>query len=400
MNIDGVLSSVASAKVLVVDDNTSNTRLIERVLSRAGLLDVIATNDSREVTSILVESQPDLVILDLHMPHLDGFQLLEIISEYAKSQFLPVVVLTADTTQAAIHRALGLGAHDFLTKPLDATEVALRTRNLLRTRLAYQALRRGNAEMREHLGLIQNGVRESWTIRFSRIEELLRSDEPKIVYQPIVQLAGGEQVGYEALSRFGLTPHKSPNLWFDEANGVGLGIELELKALNLALDNLNALPKSCFLSLNVSPDVLSMNLTRYLPASVDWERIVLEVTEHTSIDDYASIKRMLSPLRNRGARLATDDTGAGYASMRHILELNPDIIKVDISITRAIDKDPSRRALASALAAFASHIDAKLVAEGIETPEELEVLREIGVDYGQGFLLGRPAPIMELVETT
>ncbi len=393
MDIKGLLNSVSYAKILVVDDDMANTLLIGRILSHVGLQDVVVCNDSRDFKDLLAELNPDLVMLDLHMPHVDGFELLETISAHARSVFLPVIVLTGDTTRDALHRAFALGAHDFLIKPLDAVEVALRIRNQLRIRFAYQALHDGNREMRNHLSAIRSEDEGPWESRRARIEAVLVSSDPTVVFQPIVELTTGACVGFEALSRFATTPTRSPNLWFDEASGVGLGLELEVKTTRLALKALDLIPPDCFLSLNVSPAAVIANLRRHLPDDIDWGRVVFEITEHTMIEDYDALARSLKPFRTYGARLSADDAGAGYASMRHILELGPDIIKVDISITRAIDKDPRRRALASALAAFATHIDAELVAEGIETPAEMETLKEIGVRYGQGYLLGRPGPL-------
>jgi EAL domain-containing protein (putative c-di-GMP-specific phosphodiesterase class I) len=128
------------------------------------------------------------------------------------------------------------------------------------------------------------------------------------------------------------------------------------------------------------------------------KRIVLEITEHESVDDYAKLGAALAPLRERGLRVAVDDAGAGYASFRHILKLEPDVIKLDISITRDIDTQISRRALAAALIRFAEETGSRIVAEGVETEAELAVLRELRVNKAQGFLIGRPVPIAAAAE--
>ncbi|MEN0105736.1 MAG: EAL domain-containing protein, partial [Pseudomonas sp.] len=124
-------------------------------------------------------------------------------------------------------------------------------------------------------------------------------------------------------------------------------------------------------------------------------RLVLEITEHAAVADYVRLEQALAPFRQRGVRLSIDDTGAGYASMRHILELSPDIIKLDMSITQGINNDFKRRALASSLIAFARETGSSVVAEGVETREELETLRALGVHKIQGYLLGRPLPLSE-----
>lgn len=227
----------------------------------------------------------------------------------------------------------------------------------------------------------------------ARINTVLGSDILSIVYQPICHLPHGHIVGFEALSRFSTTPARSPDIWFHEAAQVDLGIPLEIKAVNLALQGLRHLPQGTYVAVNVSPET---TLAGELPRVLEhWplERVVLEVTEHAATEHYQEIMAVLSPLRDRGLRLAVDDVGAGYASFRHILSLTPDVIKLDISITRNIDTDPSRRALARAVSSFGAETNCKVVAEGVETMAELSVLRELGVDNAQGYLIGKPTPI-------
>jgi len=125
---------------------------------------------------------------------------------------------------------------------------------------------------------------------------------------------------------------------------------------------------------------------------VDAPRVVLEITEHEAVDDYDTLIRGLAGLREQGVRVAIDDAGAGFASLRHTLQIAPDIVKLDISLTRNIDTDHARQALASALVQFADEMEITIVAEGIETPEELAELVQLGVHYGQGFYLAKPSP--------
>ena len=120
------------------------------------------------------------------------------------------------------------------------------------------------------------------------------------------------------------------------------------------------------------------------------KRIVLEVTEHTSVPDYEKLTAVLQPLWQQGVRIAVDDAGAGYSSLRHILDLQPDLIKLDIGLTRSIDLDPARRALASALIGFARETGSQIIAECVETASELDALRKLGVERAQGYYLGRP----------
>lgn len=230
---------------------------------------------------------------------------------------------------------------------------------------------------------LHNGVQD-------RIHKALGSNLLSIVYQPIYNLARKKVTGYEALSRFASDPYRTPDIWFSEALQVGLGNELESKAIGLALSGLNRLSNGEYISVNASPGfILTQDLERvFYPGPL--ERLVLEVTEHNSIDDYRTLAQRIDPLRKKGMRLAVDDAGAGYASFRHILNLEPDLIKLDASITRDIDKDFSRRALAIAFISFAQATHCEIIAEGVETEAQFIALQQLGVDRIQGNFIGEP----------
>ncbi|BEL06789.1 hypothetical protein Q0Z83_049800 [Actinoplanes sichuanensis] len=226
------------------------------------------------------------------------------------------------------------------------------------------------------------------------ITALLADDDAlRIVLQPIVDLDTGRPVGAEALSRFTAEPYRPPNVWFDEAWQTGLGPDLELHAVGKALARLPELPTDAYLSVNVAPDTLvdPRFLAMLDDLGADMARIVVEITEHAVVNDYGLLLEIADRIRLRGGRLAVDDAGAGYATMQHILALRPDIIKLDRSIVGHADEDPARRALTAAMAAFAASLGTTVVAEGVETAGEIEVLRDTGVRLGQGFYLGRPA---------
>lgn len=217
------------------------------------------------------------------------------------------------------------------------------------------------------------------------------------VFQPIVDLRTGGTVGAEALARFTAPPFRGPDLWFAEAAELGLGTELEVTALRSALEQLVKLPAGLYLSINASPATIVSPEFRASMADIPAERVVLELTEHTGIDDYHLFGEAIAELRSNGLRLAVDDAGSGFSTFRHILNLRPDIIKLDIALTRGIDTDPARRALGSAMLAFGlDAYNASIVAEGIETQSELTTLQGLGCHYGQGYYLGRPAQLSVL----
>lgn len=233
--------------------------------------------------------------------------------------------------------------------------------------------------------------------RLERIRGMLDgNDGLRVAFQPIFDLRNREVVGYEALSRFNGGPVRAPNEWFAEAADMGLGVELELAAVRAAVDSFDDLPDPSYLSVNVSPEAITSSSFGQAINGAAEDRLVVEVTEHARVESYAALSDAVLALRGRGVRLAIDDVGAGFASLRHVLRLQPDIIKLDITLTRSIDTDPVRRALASSFMRFADDIHASITAEGIETGGELEELRTLGVGCGQGFFLAEPGSMQEL----
>lgn len=552
---------LAGMSVMVVDDQEANVLLLHQLLERAGMERIITLTDARQALATFEAEAPDLVLLDLHMPHVDGFSILEELrARLPETDYLPVLVLTADVTGDAKERALSLGANDFLTKPFDPSEVLLRVRNLLQTRFLHGQLRAQNRSLADEVTtrtaqlhasetarsqlmgtlerlrsqaspeeaasaicvdligmpdidaamlsiftaagavvplaleappgtpasinsplpasraayLIERARLGPWieesiarpedaeygeqmravgfgpaiyaplrhrddvvgllaaaslrsdlsTDRFARllpaiidraalaaavlaplVEDRQRHTELETtlravieqrdfhpVFQPIVELDRGTVVGYEALTRF--DDGTRPDHRFAHAEEIGLGLELECACLEAALELSPQLPDGVWLSLNVAPaNLLERDLLRLVAASK--RPVVLEVTEHLAIPDYEALKQALAALRPR-VGLAIDDAGAGFASFRHIIELEPEYVKLDIGLVRDIHVDTRRQALIAGMRYFAGQTGCKLLAEGIEVEEERATLRRLGVTLGQGYLLGRPASIDQI----
>lgn len=231
----------------------------------------------------------------------------------------------------------------------------------------------------------------------AQITSVLNNRLINIVYQPIINVAQDKVVGYEALARFPSEPQRPPDLWFGEAAEVGLEVQLEIMAIEEALKGLKHFPEESYISLNASPSTILCGALAHALVEQPLTRLMLEVTEHISVEDYGSIAMALEPLRRKGMLLAVDDAGAGYASFRHILMLKPDVIKLDRSLIQSITSNTDYRALAGALIRFAEETGSKVVAEGVETDEELALLRSLRVNNVQGFLLGRPMPMSHYV---
>jgi EAL domain-containing protein (putative c-di-GMP-specific phosphodiesterase class I) len=226
-----------------------------------------------------------------------------------------------------------------------------------------------------------------------RVQSVIASRHFTVVYQPIYDFIQERIVGFESLARFSTMPIQPPNVWFDEAARVGLVEALEVAVIQEELKGLRRLPRDVYVSLNVSPITVMSGALDTVLQRVPLDRVVLEITEHVSIADYAQVAKALQPLRNKGLRLAVDDAGAGYASFRHILSLEPDIIKLDMSLTRDIDTDGTRRALAAALIRFGEETGSRIIAEGVETASELSTLRQLRITKIQGYLIGRPGSL-------
>lgn len=547
--------SLNQGRILVVDDQEANVRLLEAILARAGFQHVHGLTDPRAAVATVGAFEPDLILLDMRMPYLDGLAVLEqLTSRRAVEGFLPVIILTADAEPETRRRALGAGADDFLTKPFDAEEVLLRSRNLLRTRRLYQQLSDQNRDLagelvnragqlqdaraardlilaslnrlnREaslaetadaicaefirsplidvvaviafegedraaaiaaegseailpligvpmpssrarrlrlrsaggpwagpldlpvedgryaeriasagfqtacYVPLLEHGVlvgmlvaaareamseaeTEGWlpaigdfgaiarvllgpSLRDHLDEAVARAaletviDERGFwpVFQPVVDIEGGTVIGYEALTRF--ADGQRPDLRFAEGVRLGVGVHLEEETLGAALAASRSLPPGAWLSLNVSPALL-LDEGRLATLLTDVQRlVVVEITEHVPIVDYDQLRRAINAFGPK-VRVAIDDAGAGFASFRHVLELRPDFVKLDAELVRGVEADPSRQALIVGMRHFAQKTGCTLIAEGVETEGERDMLGSLGIRFGQGYLFGRP----------
>jgi EAL domain-containing protein (putative c-di-GMP-specific phosphodiesterase class I) len=210
-------------------------------------------------------------------------------------------------------------------------------------------------------------------------------------FQPIVDLVRGTVVGYEALARFDGYPVSDPLEWFAAAHRHGCGAVLESLTLRRALESRGELPADMFLSVNIGPDVITDPLVQAV-----WNEhpslsgVIIELTEHARIESYEALEPVLDRLRERGALIALDDAGAGYAGLQHILGIKPHLIKLDRRLIENIDGDETKRALVEMIGSFATRVHAEVLAEGIERAAELDTLVSLGVTMAQGYLLARP----------
>lgn len=222
------------------------------------------------------------------------------------------------------------------------------------------------------------------------VNDVLDRGGISIALQPVVDVATRRRLGVEALARFP-AEFGTPESLFRAAHDVGLSVELEQFTASKALHLAPLLAPDEFLSINMSPaSIIAWESLVDGFRSLAANRLVLEVTEHQAIDEYAEVRRSVESLRRRGIRLAIDDVGAGYASLHHVLQLEPDFVKIDRKLVDGAATDPARRSVIRGFVALAADIGATVIGEGVERQEDFDVLLDLGVDAAQGYLLGRP----------
>lgn len=380
-----------SVRVVVVDDDPAIREVLAQIVTMADGLELAGTAaDAGAGVLCCGATAPDVALVDVKMPGGGGPVAVQGIRK--RSPDTRVVALSAYDDRATVLEMLRAGAVGYLVKGAPPEEIvaAVRAAAEGRSTIAGEVASEVVAELTGHLRRADEAERHQ-RARRARILHTIDSNGIDPVLQPIVDLERGSAVGYEALARFPREPNTSPYEWFAEAWRLDLGVEAEEYAARRALPLLDHLPDTAYLAVNLSPiTIVERGMDGLLPALPGAERVVVEVTEHAPVADYERLAQTLTPFRQAGGRLAVDDVGAGYASLRHILRLDPDIIKIDISLTGKLDSDESKQALVTALVSFAGAVGATIVAEGVERADEVTALRELGVHLAQGYHLGRP----------
>jgi EAL domain-containing protein (putative c-di-GMP-specific phosphodiesterase class I)/DNA-binding NarL/FixJ family response regulator len=377
-------------RVLIADDDPGVLDTLGRLIGAEQWMDLVGSASDADGAAALARSlQPDIAVVDVRMPGGGGPRAAREIR--ACSPQTRVVALSAFDDPEVVLEMLEAGAVGYMVKDASGDEILACIRRSANGQAVLSESITGSV-IDELVRRVQRPTEESETLeeKIGRVRKMVERAEFHTVFQPILDLRNSRVVGLEALARF---PDRSPDVWFEDAAAAGLNEELELATLAMALKTAGQLPEGLYLSVNLSPATMTSPRFREVLDGFPLDRLVVEVTEHAPVEDYEALDAAVAPLRAAGCRLAVDDVGAGFSSLRHILRLAPDVIKLDISLTRHIDSDPPRRALATALISFASAIRAAIVAEGIETQDEVDALRGLGVTYGQGYHLSRPQPL-------
>jgi EAL domain-containing protein (putative c-di-GMP-specific phosphodiesterase class I)/CheY-like chemotaxis protein len=379
-------------RVLIADDEPALRGALADLLEHEDDVVLIGTaGDADEAIALAGDERPDVALVDVSMPAGGGARAAREIARCSPDT--RVIALSAFEDRPTVLEMLRAGAVGYLVKGTAGEEIVDSIQKVMAggASLSTEVIAGIVAELTDQLRR-QEHEREHLDARRGEIERFVAGEGVSMAFQPIADLATGATVGLEALARFSSPPPRPPNEWFAEAVALALGVQLELTTVTQALRALPRVPEGVYLALNCSHRAaVSQELTALLAPHA--ERLVIEITEHEAIEDYDALVDALAPLRARGTRIAIDDAGAGFASLRHTLHIAPDIVKLDMSLTRDIGGDRTKRALAAALVSFAEEVGFTLVAEGIETREELDALRELGVACGQGFFLAEPGPL-------
>jgi DNA-binding NarL/FixJ family response regulator len=368
-------------RVLIADDDERVRAALSDMLTARSEFEVVGmASDAMQAIRLAALHRPDVALVDGRMPGGGSTAVREIKSSVPETK---VVVLSARVGREVMEEMLDAGATSYLVKGTSNAAIV-------------QAIRQAAQDEQLVVDLSRSSDTEARlrAERIERIQSVMKSGGPEMVFQPIFDLESGSAVGVEALARFP-DGRRSPSVWFSEAAELGLTLDLELSAVRAALAWCEKLPENAWLALNVSPETVCSHELGSLLREARGQRIVLEMTEHSPVPDYDALILALERLRGSAVRVAVDDAGAGFASLRHILMVAPEFIKLDVSLTRGIAGDARRRALARALTTFGGDIGGTVIAEGVETPEDLAALAELRVPCAQGFHLARPGPATE-----
>lgn len=371
----------AKGRLLLVDDESALLEVWSEILTDGGWTVETASNGAKAL-EILLRSSFDTVLTDIDMPGLDGLQLLRAIR--TRDLDVPVVLMTGNPRTETAIEAIEQGALRYLVKPVsaatltDAVETAARLHRIARLKREALAYLGGESGSPGDLA----GLEEAFVRALQGLW---------IAYQPIVR-TDGTIFGHEALLRSDLKALPHPGAMFDAAERLGrvhdLGRAVRVRAA-ASIDD----PAGPSLFVNVHAlELIDADLyAATAPLSSRARTVVLEVTERSSFERVPELRDRIKVLRELGYRIAVDDLGAGYAGLTSFAALEPEVVKLDMALVRGVDREPIKRRLVGSMARLCRDLGILVVAEGVETPAERDVLVDLGCDLLQGYLFGRPA---------
>ncbi len=368
--------------ILLVDDERAIARAYARPLGAAGFT-VVTASDGREAADVARERSFDVIVSDIAMPTMDGLELLRMVREYDLD--VPFVIMTGGPAVDSAARAMEYGALRYLIKPVTPEDleavIARAVRLHQMAKIKREALEMFRLEGK-HLG-----DRASLEARLGRAMETLW-----IAYQPIVSWSKRATFAYEALVRNEEPTLRSPPDLFEAAERLGRLQDLGRIVRGRVAHTLDVQPIAALLFINLHAMELDDDslITADAPLSRHAARVVLEVTERAPLEKIRDVTARVGQLRALGYRIAVDDLGAGYAGLTSFAHLEPEVVKVDMSLVRGIDASPMKQKLLRSIVSLCRDLGIEIIAEGVETPEERDALVSVGADLCQGYLFARP----------
>lgn len=372
------MTPAVSKSVLVVDDDDEILRAHERILVRAGLK-VVTAHDGREALELLSKHSFLAILSDIAMPELDGISLLREVR--AIDLDLPVILATGAPDVASATAAVQHGAFRYLMKPIPADVLTSTVERAIRLH-EYARARRAEA-------LTDESSVGDYAATDARLTKTLEG--LWMAFQPIVRYRAREVRAYEALMRTTDSVMRSPLAVLDAADRLVRHEDVGRRVRSLVASTLATAPDiTCFVNLHVR-DLLDESLYEANAPLLPYaKRVVLELTERAALETIKGLPECVARLRSLGYRIAVDDLGAGYSGLTSLAQLEPDIVKIDMSLVRDVDREPKKQKLIAAIASLCRDLGTELVVEGIETPAERDTLLELGCEIFQGYLFARP----------
>jgi EAL domain-containing protein (putative c-di-GMP-specific phosphodiesterase class I)/CheY-like chemotaxis protein len=369
--------------VLLVDDDEAIRRTLQKKLARQGLLVDVATN-GKEAAGLIAKASYDVIVTDLSMPEMSGLEFLKVVRSHDVE--VPVILMTGVPTVESAMVAIEHGAFRYLSKPFDPAQLTTTITHAARLRKLAR-LKREALELPGGQGA-RLGDRIALEVRFNWAMGMLWP-----AFQPIVDWKARRVMGFEALMRSDEPLMKNPADILDAAerlnalHDLGRAIRAKVAKAAVAPELGDA---QLFVNLH-SADLKDPDLySQEAPLTAIAHRVVLEITERASLDEIKNVSACITALKKLGFRIAIDDLGAGYAGLTSFTQLDPEVVKVDMSLVRGVDQDPKRQSILRSMKALCDDLSMLVVAEGVETREERATLELLGYNLFQGYLFAKP----------
>ncbi len=376
-------SDNARARILVVDDDESMRKAMVRVLEKNGYTTTVA-GDGETAVACLNKQSFDVVVSDVHMPNMTGLELLAAIRK--RDLELPVILLTGAPSIEAADEAKRLGAMNYLAKPVDNPRLLTTVARAERLGRFAQAKRQTLVALGSHNPLAGDLV--GLAISLDRALESMW-----MAYQPIISARDKTLFGHEALMRSSDAALPHPGAVLNAGERLGRLPDIGRRVRSLAPNPCDdpAVAGVLFINLHAADLMDDELFDARSPLARMASRVILEITERATLDGVTTPERRVAALREMGYRIAVDDLGAGYAGLTSFVALQPEVVKLDMSLVRDVDSSTIKQSLIGSLVKTCREMDILTVAEGVETVAERDILVQLGLDYLQGYLFARPA---------